>query len=143
MDEKLYKVHELIDKGIDELVSKSSLDKESVCIMGELIDIKKDLSTIEAMEEYGYSEMNDPYNGGVSYARGGGRGSRYGYRGNYNNYGYRSGGNSYRRGNYERGYSNAGEKDMMIEHLERAMDNASNEHEREKIRKMIMQIEQD
>ena len=150
MDERLHKLKELVDRGIDEINSKPALDKETVCVAGELVDIRKDISTIEAMEEYGYSEGVYPmyYDNGSSYgsnyARG--RGGRNYARGGGNSYGYNNGssyGSYGRRGMYEGGYSRGMDgKDEMMMHLEKAMENASNEHEREKIHRMIAQMEQ-
>lgn len=130
MDERLRKLHEMVDKGLDEITAKGSLDKETVCLAGQLVDIRKDLSTIEAMDEYGYSEDD-----GYSMARrrdSMGRYSRNSYRGSYDDGSY--------RGSY-RGYSRDEGKQQMIDHLNRAMQSASNDHEREEIRRMIMQAE--
>lgn len=132
MDERLHKISDMVDKGLDEIAQKGSLDKETVCLAGQLVDIRKDLSTIEAMDEYGYSEDD-----GYSMARRRDSRGRYSrdngsYRGSYDDGSY--------RGSY-RGYSRDEGKQQMIEHLNRAMQSASNEHERENIRRMIMQVE--
>ena len=130
MDERLHKLHEMVDKGLDEIMAKGSLDKETVCLAGQLVDIRKDLSTIEAMDEYGYSEDD-----GYSMAR------RRDSRGRYSrgSYGRLYDDGSY-RGSY-RGYSRDEGKQQMIDHLNRAMQSASSDHEREEIRRMIMQAE--
>lgn len=124
MDERLHKLHEMVDKGLDEIAAKGSLDKETVCLAGQLVDIRKDLSTIEAMDEYGYSSDDD-----MSYAR------RRNSRGQYSR-GYDDG--SY-RGSY-RGYSRDDGRHQMMEHLNKAMQMANNEQERESIRRMMNQM---
>jgi len=158
MDERLQKVEQMVNDGIDEIVAKGSLDKDTVCLIGDLIDVRKDLTTmekdlatIEAMEEAGYSEGFPGYymdemsyarrggssrggsyargGRGVSYARGGSRGGSYGR------------GGSYARGGSNRGYSRDDGREEMIESLMEAMENATTEHERESIRRMIMQAE--
>lgn len=148
MDERLNKLHEMVNRGIDEIISKPSLDKETVCIAGELVDIRKDLATIEAMEEYGYSEGVYPayYDGGQSYgqsygnsygnsmyARGGGRGRGRSSYGSYGSYG--------RPMMYNGGYSRGmDEKGDMMAQFEQAMANASNDHERETIQRLMSQM---
>lgn len=138
MDERMHKLHDMVNRGIDEITAKGSLDKDSVCLIYKLVDIRKDLSTIEAMEEYGYSEEMG-YSGDGRRGRDGDGDGRYSEgrysrrRGSYNR------GGSYRR-YYDDGYSRGG-KEQMIEHLEQAMANATTEQERQSIQRMIMNIE--
>ncbi len=153
MDERIHKLNEMVDKGIDEIVSKGALNnKDVVCLAGELIDIRKDIATIEAMEESGYTEMYPRYymDDGMSYARhgrdgdGDGRyneGRRYSRRGSYGNSYGESYGDSYRGRYGRRGYSRDDGKEEMIEHLERAMRKATTEQERQSIQRMIEQAE--
>lgn len=123
MDERLHKIREMVDRGIDEITSKGSLDKDTVCLAGELVDIRKDLSTIEAMEESGYSEMYPYYyEDGMSMRRG-----RY------------SRNDGMRRRTSYRDYS----RNDLVDHLEEMMRNATTDHEREKYRKMILDAEKD
>ena len=117
MDERMHKLHEMVNKGIDEITAKNSLDKDTICLAGQLVDIRKDLSTIEAMEDYGYSEG---YYGDRRHGRDGD--GRY-----YERYANRR--------YYDDGYS----RNSMIDHLEKAMQNASTEQERQAIQRMIMQ----
>jgi len=138
MDDRMHKLHEMIDRGIDEILTKPSLDKETVCIAGELVDIKKDLTTIEAMEEYGYSEGVYPMhynNNGQSYGNMYARNARGNGRSGRGSYGY----NSYGNQMYNDGYSRGMDENMMS-HFEQAMVNASNEHERETIRRLMNQM---
>ncbi len=161
MDERLQKVETMVNEGIDEIVQKGTLDKDTVCLIGELVDVRKDLSTIEAMEEAGYSEGYPMYYmDDMSYARGGRGGSSRGSyarrggssRNSYEGGSYARGGRggssrgSYARGGRggsSRGYSRDDGKEEMIESLMEAMENATTEHERESIRRMIMQAEED
>lgn len=144
MDERVYKLMEMVDMGIDEINSKGKLEnKEAVCIAGELLDMKKDFATMEAMEEAGYSEYY-PYmysmDDDMSYARGQRRDSRGRYSRTDGMGSYRRGGRgSYGRGSYENGYS----RNELVDHLEQMMRNATTEHEREKYRKMMMEAEKD
>lgn len=135
MDERLNKLHEMVNKGIDEITAKGSFDKDTVCLAGQLIDIQKDISTIEAMEESGYSEMYPME--GTSYARRG-RDGRFieDRRRSYDDNPYIRRG----RSSYVRGYSRAG-KEEMIESLEEALEKATNEQDRESIRRLIAHAE--
>ena len=144
MDERLHKLMDIINMGIDEINAKGKLEnKEAACIAGELLDMRKDFATIEAMEEAGYSEMYPYYyddgmsmNGSYgSYARGQRRDSMGRY--SRNDGSYRRG--SYGRSSYERGYS----RNELVDHLEEMMRNATTDHEREKYRKMILDAEKD
>lgn len=149
--DKMDKLRDLVMKGIGEVTVHETLDKETLCLAGELVDVLKDITTIEAMEEAGYSEMS--YDDGMSYARRGRDGdgdgryserryySRRSYGGNpYHGRSY--GDNSYNGSyGYERGYSRNDSKHQMIEHLENAMSAASSEQDRESIRRMIVQVE--
>lgn len=139
-------MEELVNEGLDEIVKKGQLDKDTVCLIGELIDVRKDLATMEAMEDAGYSEGYPMYymDDGMSYARGGrggssrGRGSYARRGGSYERGGsYARGGGSYARG----GYSRDDDKEEMIESLEEAMENATSEHDRAAIQRMIMKAE--
>lgn len=137
MDERLHKINEMIDKGIDEIVSKGVFNKETACLAGDLVDMRKDIVTIEAMGESGYSGYRPHWDDGMSYARrdGDGDGRYYESRRRYNSYGGSYNDGSYaRRNSYERGYSG---RDQMVEHLEMAMQQATNDQEREAIRRLI------
>lgn len=119
---------------LDEMTKAGELSMGSVKAIGEILDAIKDIETIEAMSEGGYSGEE----GGNS-MRG-----RY-YRDGY----YRDGregsyeGNSYRKrnrmGQFSR-YSRAGESDQLVEKIETLMDDTTNGGDREKIRNQIMEV---
>ena len=93
------------------------------------------IKTIEAMEDYGNS-----YDG--SYADGRTtRYSRMSYDGRMDR--DNDGRYSERRYSYRRGYSRDGEKEEMISKLERMMDEANSEAERQTIRDCLRRIEND
>ena len=109
------------------LLKKDSLDKNTLEMMGELIDMAKDYYEITMRAEY------------PEYSQGVVRRDDYSMRGDY----MYDGNQSYARrrdsrGRYSRGYSRG---DDMISRLEEKMNNAPNEVEREKYRKMIIEME--
>lgn len=140
-----------MEEELDHLNRKEQLTKDDVCIMGELVDMLKDIETVEAMKQaaaQGYSRdyVND-YSRGYDedYAYG-----SYERRGNSNEGSYRRGrdsmgryvsrdGQSYRGNSYEEGYSRHG-NDEIIKHLEQMMMNARTPEERENYRKTIEQM---
>ena len=129
MDERLHKIHDMIDRGLDEISIKGSFDKDTIVLAKELVDMKKDIATIEAMEsEYPDKGYSEDYSG-RSYVRKSGR---------YNDNSYTSRRPDYNVRDYNRGYSR---KDEMISSLEDAMRKATTEQERESIRRMIVQAE--
>ena len=136
MDERLHKLMDIVNMGIDEINAKGKLEnKDAACIAGELVDMRKDFATIAAMEDAGYSEMYPYYyDDGMSM-----RGQRRDSMGRYsrNDGSYRRG--SYGRSSYERGYS----RNDLVDHLDEMMRNATSDHEREKYRKMILDAEKD
>ena len=122
-------VYEMLNCEIDKIEKKGELNSASLDNLDKLVDIVKDLQTIEAMADYdsteGFSKSGRYYDDDMSYRRGG----------NYSR-GYYAGRNSM-RGGYSR---DDGKKDM-IEHLEKAMRMASSESEKEEIRHMIEKME--
>lgn len=130
-------LYEVCDKAEDELrqiCKKTELTKDDLDNMYKLIDIVKDVKTVEAMknaEEQGWSR---------EYSRG--------YEEDYSNTypiykmardGERESGYSYRRGRDSMGRytSRDNDKEGMIEHLRELMMNARTEDERENYRKTI------
>ena len=120
---------------LDEMTKAGELSMGSVKAIGEILDAIKDIETIEAMSEGGYSGEE----GGNS-MRG-----RY-YRDGY----YRDGregsyeGNSYARrrnrmGQFSR-YSREGEKDQLVEKLEKMMNDTTNGGDRAELRQSVMNI---
>lgn len=121
---------------LEEIAKKKELTTNSLEVLYKGVDILKDISTIEAMEqEYGYS--NDGYSGrmpvymyddGSSYARGRGRYAQRDSMGRY------ADGHDYSRDNYSReGYS----RDGMKDELRMMMDRARTDKEREALRKAM------
>lgn len=124
---------------LEEIARKPEMSAGDLEAVHKLTDTIKNIDKICMMEEDGeYSQAGDweleghgNYGRGNSYARGRKRDSM----GRYS----RDGGMSYARGG--RGYSRDGGKDHMMEQLEKMMDEAGTEKEREAIRRCIAQLE--
>lgn len=93
------------------------------------------IKTIEAMEDYGNSIDGSYADGRTT------RYSRMSYDGRMDR--DNDGRYSERRYSYRRGYSRDGEKEEMISKLERMMDEANSEAERQTIRDCLRRIEND
>lgn len=144
------KLCSLIEAEIAKEVNKGSLAPDTIRTIGAGIDVIKDVKQMERdekMDEQGYSGhypergynimpyyIHDgmPYDDGMSYAR---RRDSMGR--------FMRSRDSYDDGSYDdmsrsrRGYS----RDEKIDTLERMMENAKNDTERESIRKLILQME--
>lgn len=128
-----------LEKELEKIAAKGTINETDLAHIDKLTHSIKSIDTIMAMQEAGYSEDAYPYyDGGNSYARGRRRDSM----GRYS----RDGGYSYaRRGRdgdgdgryYEDGYSRGG---SMREQLEMMMRDASNETEREALRRAMNQM---
>lgn len=122
---------------IDEISHQGKLDMTTVKILGDLVDILKDIGSIEMFEE-GVEFQDDSYPLNRSYDRGY---SQKRFPVYYNN------GNSYRGGNngYSRrgrsGYSRDGSKDHVIHKLEELMNDIHDEQDRQSIQMIIEQID--
>ena len=69
MDERVRRTKEIVLSEIDGINQKGSLNETMLCNLDKLVDIYKDIETIEAMDDYGddgYSERRY-YDGGSSY----------------------------------------------------------------------------
>lgn len=131
---------DLIDKEFGDMVQAGKFrNKDDIELAYKMVDIAKDVYCIWDYEDNmdnGYSEYgNYPMNGN-SYARGramprNSRGQFTSREGSYN------GRNSY-RGNYSR----ADAKSEFIDQLYDMMDSAPDEHTRDRIQKMIREMEQ-
>lgn len=85
MSEELYDLCDNLKREIRELAHKSDISPTELERLYKAVDIIKDIKTIEAMENAGYSTMAPySYDDGMTYTN---RGGRYSYEGN-----------SYRRG---------------------------------------------
>lgn len=129
------RIKDLIYDELNELSRVDRLSKEVVCLIGELVDILKDVGTIEMFEESGYAP-SDEYSLANSYSAGGS--SRRYYMGN--SYGDNRGGYGYARRS-GRGYSRADGKEHMIEKLEHLMNEAQNDTDRAAIKNLIDQMD--
>lgn len=116
---------------LDEMTKAGELSMGSVKAIGEILDAIKDIETIEAMSQGGYSGEE----GGNSMR---GRYYRDGREGSYD-------GNSYysrkrnRMGQFSR-YSRDGEKDQLVEKLETLMNDTTNGGDRQALRQSVMEI---
>lgn len=128
-------IKDMIYCEIDEISKHEKLDMTTLKVLGELVDILKDMGSIEMFEEgiqvqdeeysfgrnSGYSQRRMPiyYEGNNSYRNGRG----------YNNRGYRG------------GYSRDGSKDHMIDQLEHLMNEAQDQKDRDSIQRLIEEME--
>lgn len=82
-------IRDMLCDELEEIAKKKELTSNSLEIIGESVDILKDIATIEAMEESGYSNGRVPYYDdiGNSYARRDERG-RYSRDTEYHHEGY-------------------------------------------------------
>ena len=131
------RIKDLVYDEIEQISHRNQLDKDSVCVIGELVDILKDIGTVEMFEE-GVYVPEDEYSlaSGGDYSQRGGYSSRY-YNDRGNNY---RGGNGYSRRGGRSGYSRDDAKDHMIMKLENLMNEAQDEQDKQSIRRLIDQI---
>lgn len=136
------RIKDMVYDELDEFGHYEKLSKDAVCVIGELVDILKDIGTVEMFEE-GIEVPEDEYSLASGYSRNGGYSRRY-YRGSYDN------GNSYRGRSYNydeygrrgrTGYSREDSKEHMIGKLHQLMNEAQNENDREAINRLIQQME--
>lgn len=138
MSEKMEQLRDLLCEELDKVAEKKELTRDSLDIVNKLTHSIKNIDTIMAMEESGYSE--DYYEDGSSYARGRGRNAKRDSRGRYSrDNSYEGSRSSYARRGYSRGYSQ--DKEDMISQLEDMMNSASDDSQREAIRKALEQME--
>lgn len=133
---EIYDAEHLLCKGFKEINEKDSLDKNTLEMLGDLLDAAKDMYTVQMYAEYPpeYSQGNYSRN---DYSM---RGySRDDYSMNYPMRNSYDGNQSYARRRDSRGRYSRG--DDLIARLEEKMNNAPNEQEREKYRKMIIEME--
>ncbi len=122
--EKIYelkeKLCEELDKVSEEMVRKPGLNAGDLEFAHMLSDTIKNIDKIDRLEDDGYSRDGGGYGRGMSYARG-------------------RGGRNVRRDNRGR-YSRDDGRSEMLEHLEMALDSAS-EQDRESIRRFMRQMD--
>lgn len=147
MADKAKEIMERIEDEACRICKKDPLSKDDVMILGQLVDMMKDLSTRTTMDEYSdmyltpeeYSERWHSMRRGRSPSTGRFTSMRAEpYMDSYrDSYGMRS------MDSYNEGYSGHSINDRMIDALERMMDTAKTERERETIRKRIEEIRRD
>lgn len=124
--DEIYESEHLICKGLKEINDKGELNKETLSMMGDLIDMAKDYFEVTMRAEYpeyDYSRGRDDYSMG-----------RYSLGDHEQSYARRRDS----MGRYSRGYSRGND---TISKLEEKMHNARNEEEREKYHRMIIELE--
>ena len=129
----LYELKEKFEMELEELARKGELGAGDLELAHKLTDTIKNIDKICAREEDGgYS--GDSYSRGSSYRR------RHYVRGHYSRDGY-----SNDRGGYSRdgGYSRHDAVEAMMEQARDMMESATNEREREAIRRFMTELERD
>lgn len=133
----LYELKDKLQDELDEIARKPEMSAGDLETVHKLTDTIKNIDKIEMLEEDGdYSragdweaDMRGTYGRGSSY-----RGRKRDSMGRYSREGRDGRGG---RG----GYSRDGAKDEMMRHLDEMMESASNEKEREIIRRTMSQLE--
>ena len=111
---------------IDDILQHQSFDKQDVELLGDLVDIVKDIEMI-----YDYQYKADSYSQMDSYDRG--RSGRM--MPMYNR------GNSYMRGrSMGNGYSRNDNKDMLLDRLQEVMDMAVDEKDKRAVERLMDQM---
>lgn len=136
--EKLHELKEKLWAELDELAEKREMGAGDLEVVHKITDTIKNIDKICMLEDGdGYSEAVDgmDYGRGSSYAN---RGKHY-VRGHYSRDGGMDGYSSRRRDNRGR-YSRDDGRSEMMEHLEMAMDTATDQ-DRETIKRFMRQLE--
>lgn len=136
--EKLHELKEKLWAELDELAEKREMGAGDLEVVHKITDTIKNIDKICMLEEEGgYSEAVDgmDYGRGSSYAN---RGKHY-VRGHYSRDGGMDGYSSRRRDSRGR-YSRDDGRSEMMEHLEMAMDSATDQ-DRETIKRFMRQLE--
>lgn len=148
----MYELKEKLCHELDEIAKKPDMSAGDLETVHKLTDTIKNIDKIDMLEDNEYSQAgNWEMDGRSSYGRGSSyanrRGTHY-VRGHYSREGSsddysNEGGNSYRsmRGGNRGGYSRGDGRERMMEHMQRMMDEAGNDREREIIRRCMEQLE--
>lgn len=128
--EKLYELKDRLCEELEEIARKPDMGPGDLELIHKLTDTIKNIGKIEMLEEEGGYSQEDGQDGGgygrgVSYAKGRG--------------GYNRGGRNTRRDSRGR-YSRDDGRSEMMEHLEMALDSASDQ-DRETIKRFMRQLE--
>ena len=134
-------VKDMVYCEIDEISRQGKLDMNTVKVLGELVDILKDIGSIEMFEE-GINIQEDDYSYGGGYSRNNGYSQRrmpiYYNDGNS----YRNNRNGYQmRSNSRYGYSRDDAKEHMVQKLEHLMNEAQDEQDKQAIQRLINQMD--
>ena len=128
-------IKDMVYGEIDNIARQGSLNNEALCVLGELVDILKDIGTVEMFEE-GIQVPENEY----SLASGYRNGSIH--RNDDSGYSYRGGRNYYsdypRRGRGS--YSRDDAHEHMISQLHNIMNDAENEDDRQAVKRLIDQM---
>lgn len=136
----LHKLRDMMCKELDALANKQSMSSGTIDMAYKLTDIIKNIDKIEMLENGGYSQ--DGYSQGGEWEASGTFGHSY------------DEGNSYARGRYARRdsmgrysrdsgyseYSRSGGKEDMMNEMSMLMDNASNDRERQIIKRAMEEL---
>lgn len=135
--EKLHELKEKLWAELDELADKREMGAGDLEVVHKITDTIKNIDKICMLEDGEYSEAVDgmDYGRGSSYAN---RGKHY-VRGHYSRDGSMDGYSSRRRNSRGR-YSRDDGRSEMMEHLEMAMDTATDQ-DRETIKRFMRQLE--
>lgn len=131
MQDLMFKLQDMILCDIDEITKKGSIKPEEYEMIGEAVDILKDLKTIEAMDEYGESPEMSGYMPRFRQS------NMNGYSGNYGSYGT---GNSTMRGRDARTGRYMSRDDGTMAKLSNMMATAQTEQERQIISRMMNEL---
>lgn len=126
--EYMYELKEKLCRELDDIARKPEMSAGDLETVHKLTDTIKNIDKIDMLEDGDYSQSGD-WEGRSSYNRG----SSYANRGKH-----------YVRGHYSRDgrmYSRADAKDHMMEQMEEMMGSASNDRERDIIRRCMDQLE--
>ncbi len=128
--DKLYDLKDKLCEELEEIARKPDMGPGDLELIHKLTDTIKNIGKIEMLEEEGGYSQEDGQDGGgygrgVSYAKGRG--------------GYNRGGRNTRRDSRGR-YSRDDGRSEMMEHLEMALDSASDQ-DRETIKRFMRQLE--
>lgn len=123
-DENIEKAISIINTEMSHILDRGELTKETLCLLGDMVDILKDMKEIDVADmsmDEGFSRTGRSYNSyddGYSYARD--RMGRYASRANMSSR-----------------YSRGSEKEHL---MNKFMDQASTESERELVRRIMNEI---
>ena len=138
---ELYRLKEMLCDEIKQITEQGKLTSASLQAADTIVDVIKDIDTIEAMEQYGDYDYDDE----ASYRRGMSR-TNQNYRMNDNyynhpmNYDYSNRGMSYRNDYYDNGYSRHTATEKMINELEMMMKDAETSKEKNTIQRCIDEL---